>query len=325
MIHLIVKDGLGNQMFQYAFARQLQLRYEKELGQKECIAINPFYVDNVHAKDNDIRSLSLQHFVLNRDVWFVPLVRQRSSLTRFKLKAAYSSGLKELIRWRLFGKKEDTATIFERRAEHGIYYTYFPYTVCPVRLSSARDKYIFGFFQSEQYFLDMAHQLRSEFVVKDAVLPQNRSVYEAIRTSQAVCLHIRRGDYLNPRWKSLNICDFEYYNNAINFILSKVEHPHFFIFSNSHEDIEWIKNNYRFFNYQDDRVLELTYVDHENPDYEELRLMQHCKYFIISNSTYSWWAAYLSDYRNKIVCAPKRWNLAADNDRNIYMDNWTII
>ena len=92
----------------------------------------------------------------------------------------------------------------------------------------------------------------------------------------------------------------------------------FFIFTNNHEEIEWIKANYHFDGYR------VRYVDLDNPDYEELRLMYNCKHFIISNSTYSWWGQFLCDNEDKIVMAPSVWNREMNAD-GIYMPGWQII
>lgn len=67
MIHLIVKDGLGNQMFQYAYARCLQEHYMKE-GICEELAINPYFIEHRFFKNNDNRTMSIQHLELNSNV-----------------------------------------------------------------------------------------------------------------------------------------------------------------------------------------------------------------------------------------------------------------
>ena len=102
-------------------------------------------------------------------------------------------------------------------------------------------------------------------------------------------------------------------------VKEKVENPVFYIFSNTPEDIAWIKEHYDFSEYN------VEYVDLNNPDYEELRLMYSCKHFIISNSTFSWWAQYLGEYENKVVVAPSEWNREVDDCSGIYMSGWEIV
>mgnify|MGYP000139365863 CR=1 FL=1 len=71
------------------------------------------------------------------------------------------------------------------------------------------------------------------------------------------------------------------------------------------------------------------YVDLNNPDYVEMYLMSKCKHFIISNSTFSWWAQYLSTNESKIVIAPSRWgNLSYKGENvqtDIYEDDWILV
>lgn len=321
MIHLIIKDGLGNQMFQYAYARYLQELYRKK-GKDEQLVINPYFIENRIFDQNDERKMSLQHLMLNPQVKFKSKGEKKRCMRRFKLKLLISTPIMELFRWRIKGKKTDSYSLFNHRAKRGVYYTYTSYTEFSSRLSKYKNKYVFGFFQTEKNFLPIADIIREELKVKDEPSEENAAMIKQIQMCNAVCLHIRRGDYLNPRWKNLQICTYEYYNKAITEILNLIDNPVFFVFSNSVSDLEWIKENYHFKDDVKQREIKLVYVNLNNPDYEELRLMYNCKHFIISNSTFSWWGAYLSSYPKKIVFAPERWNLAAENDGSIYLDDW---
>ena len=56
--------------------------------------------------------------------------------------------------------------------------------------------------------------------------------------------------------------------------------------------------------------------------------MYSCKHFIISNSTFSWWAQYLSRNKEKIVIAPDRWTNDSYKEHNkidIYEEDWELI
>ena len=61
------------------------------------------------------------------------------------------------------------------------------------------------------------------------------------------------------------------------------------------------------------------------PDYETLRLMYLCKHFVMSNSSFSWWAQYLSDNPDKIVIAPEYWLPENKENKSMYLDNWIIL
>jgi hypothetical protein len=103
-----------------------------------------------------------------------------------------------------------------------------------------------------------------------------------------------------------------FYQKALNIILEKTDNPVIYIFS---DDIAWVKQNVEF-PYSTKFVSE--------PDYIELFLMSQCKYNIIANSTFSWWAAWLNTFEGKIVVAPKNWHNSKAN-KSIYPSDWITI
>lgn len=322
MINLIVQSGLGNQMFQYAFARLLQELYAQE-GKKEDIQIINHFIDNYIEDASEIRQLALNHLFLSPSTTTMERCKQPKAMRQFKIRTILSSGVRECFKWRILKRYENTDKLCHRRAKWGIYFPYGPYPYMNINLSNVKDKYIFGFFQHYQYISPIASILKKELLVKTPASSANKILLSNIEKTNAVCLHIRRGDYLNPRWKNLQICDFNYYNEAINHILNHTEDPVFYVFSNTHDDLDWIKENYKFHDLSGyERNINTVFVDLDNPDYEELRLMYSCKHFIISNSTFSWWGAWLGSAPEKIVIAPKRWNLEFSNDTNIYDPSW---
>ncbi len=110
----------------------------------------------------------------------------------------------------------------------------------------------------------------------------------------------------------------DYYHQAISKLSSLVSDPHFFIFS---DDPEWAKDNLK--------LAFPTYLMDFNQavkDYEDLRLMSLCKNFIVANSSFSWWGAWLGDDPYKRVFAPHRWfNQPEIKDFEIVPETWQRI
>ena len=147
-----------------------------------------------------------------------------------------------------------------------------------------------GYWQYLPYFKDILPILRKEFIVKEEFhTPQFLQLKKEIETCPSVSIHVRRGDYLTHGGVFRNL-KFEYYYNAL-----KGNTGDLFIFS---DDIPWCKEMFT----QDYFSNRITFVDLH--DYLSFELMKLCKEHIVSNSTYSYWAALLSG--NSTKC-PQHW------------------
>jgi hypothetical protein len=177
---------------------------------------------------------------------------------------------------------------------------------------------ITGFFQSEKYFIHYKKIVLKLFrfpKIKDKL---HQKYLNLINNKNSVAIHIRRGDYLNdPKVRYIHgILGSDYYKKSINYIKKKVKNPFFFIFS---DDIELVKKNFSFFNNK-----KYIFIDTKS-SINDLYLMSNCKHFIIANSTFSWWGAWLSKNKRKIVCAPKRWLRARISTPDIIPESWIKI
>jgi hypothetical protein len=150
---------------------------------------------------------------------------------------------------------------------------------------------------------------------------ENNNLYETIKNTNSVSIHIRRGDYVyNVKWRAIlgDICSLYYYQSAISEIMNAIDNPFFVIFS---DDIKWTKENLQINN--------AVYVDWNLGDesYIDMQLMSLCKHNIIANSTFSLMAAWLNNNKNKIIIAPSKWiNRHNDNSKQKYLRrNWTVI
>ena len=120
-------------------------------------------------------------------------------------------------------------------------------------------------------------------------------------------VHIRRGDYLQDENLG-GVCNNSYYLESVKILQTKLKNPFFYFFS---DDPDWVKKTFNL-----DRMKVIDWNTGIN-SYLDMFLMTKCKHNVIANSSFSWWGAYLNNYKNKIVIAPKVWfndNLHKDND-----------
>lgn len=304
MIILTLGGGLGNQMFQYAFARKLQ----KMTGDTE-LKFSGYHLVGTGNSEKMLFNLNVVD-----GITFCNEEEQK------QLEKVQEKKLKQLRYYKILNRfvKGVAPWKVKRMTKGGFYTTNTIYDYADYYISDATVKYVEGGFQTWKYWQDMIPQIREELLVKKEPSAENTTLMEEMKNCESVCVHIRRGDYLAPQFAHLNVCDEDYYMTAMKRMAEQKSDAIFYIFTNNHEEVEWIKENYHFEGYN------VRYVDLDNPDYEELRLMYCCKNFIISNSTYSWWGQFLSDNPDKIVMAPSVWNREMNAD-GIYMPDWQII
>ena len=157
--------------------------------------------------------------------------------------------------------------------------------------------YFDGYWQCDKYFSDIAPEVKGDFTFRKLLQGKEKVLLDEILETDSVAIHIRRTDYLNTNLHG--VCGVDYVNKAINHLLRFIPDPKFYIFS---DDLKWCMDNLRIGN-----AVFVNEMYAENRFDIHLQLMINCKHFIISNSSFSWWAAWLSENKNKIVIAPQRW------------------
>ena len=136
----------------------------------------------------------------------------------------------------------------------------------------------------------------------------------------SVAIHVRRGDYVTDpvATKRHLICDAQWYEGAWDYIRAKIGGGHAFVFS---DDPAWVRKTLKLDG-------DVTIVENSNGEepWMDMARMSLCNHFVISNSSYSWWAAYLSNPRDKTVVAPKYWfNGVLTADIKICPDDWILL
>jgi len=180
------------------------------------------------------------------------------------------------------------------------------FNTCPDNVS------LYGFFQTEKYFKHIRDDILKDFDFKDEIKEDCEPIIEQF--DNPIGLHIRRGDFL-INYKNHHNLTLDYYDEAIKKFDNNRQ---IIIFS---DDPEWCyKQNI----FADDRFL----ISRDNGPYHDLYMMTKCKDFIIANSTYSWWGAWLSGSIDKKVIAPKKWFGVNNEDKSIedlFPSDWILI
>lgn len=167
-----------------------------------------------------------------------------------------------------------------------------------------------GYFQTEKYFSNVSDDIRKDFSFLDHIVSDCKEYLNFF--DNPVALHIRRGDYLINSKNHHNL-SLDFYEYALSKFSSNRQ---VIIFS---DDPEWCKEQELF---SDDRFL----VSEGGSSYHDLYLMSKCSDFIIANSTFSWWGAWLSNVGK--VIAPSKWFGPNNSDKitkDLYCSHWIII
>jgi len=258
MIIVKLMGGMGNQMFQYALAKSLSVKYDI-----------PFCMDRNYIDNFDWRNYDLDLFQIDQN---------------FAQNHIEADTVGE--GWGNFGFQERIYNIFDN-------------------IPKDRDIYLDGYFQHIGYIEQIYGLLTEQFSLKKKIEDSRTLLLlDDIEKSNSVMLNVRRTDFVNNSYHGT--MDVGYYSKAISIISERTEGARYFIFS---DDIEWCRQNLGF-------IENSVIVDHSHKgdrfgDY--LELMKSCKHFIIPNSSFAWWSAYLSQSDGKIVIAPNNWILDSSN------------
>jgi len=274
---ILLCGGLGNQLFQYAFARALALRSGATLI---LDALTLFARDSKYQ-----RSYALNGFDLPSDVLVCRRGKPGERLIR------KFNGL--LDHFRPLNKR---TFILEKRP--------LRYSPEDHALVIKRSVTLLGYWNCDRYFAEIERQLRCDLRFTGTVAKERQDLARMIKTGTSVAIHVRRVDYerkLSPA----------YYLHAVAQMRRRVKNPRFFVFT---DDPEWWLSN-------GERGFDIHLVQKGSlPAIEDLRMMSQCEHFIIANSSFSGWAAWLGQSRDGVVIAPSEaiW----DNNENILRDSW---
>ncbi|MGZ3757420.1 MAG: alpha-1,2-fucosyltransferase [Mucilaginibacter sp.] len=290
MISVKLHGRLGNQLFQYSFIYALS----RKIG-------TPFYLDQQIDK-----SIIHKYFTIRQN-W----------LSRCLDKVIGISGFKNVFslhfrRW-IFPKIQQFFKLEAVTCDWNL-------TPSADLLPKLQDQHLFiGFFQSPLYFIEYEAEIRSLFTIRSKYQKAFQLKYHHLYgKNKVVCIHIRRTDYLNLGILNLGGEDLSLPLNYYEKAIAKTDRKNsFYLFIT--DDLDFVTENFGHFQNK------LISADAEIMDFQHMLNADIC---IISNSTFSWWSAWLNNKPDKMIYAPESfmgWRIKQEVPPDIYPDNWNLI
>ena len=301
--HIYLTGRLGNQLFQYAIAKSLQKTYGGN------IILNTYEFDKygpLWEKKHGKFKYDMGNFVVNQNVKLesVPLPWY----------ADFRNPLTRVI------KKMFPRILFKFGAKKGLLlWQRDDYIEIP-QISGCGKVIVNGWWQDIRYFKNVEEELKEDIKPITAPNRDNQDLYRIIQDDESVCVSIRAGNYLLYGIREqFYFCNPEYFIESVRALNSIINSPVYIVFS---DDLEWVKSNINFEKYFPNT--RFYYESGKDTVEEKIRLMSSCKHFIISNSTFSWWAQFLSKNNKKRVVAPENW-YADGRKCGLYLNDWILV
>lgn len=289
--------GLGNQLFQYAVAYALSRRINAEIN-----------LDISEYKRYKLRRCVVDMLPIS-DILSGVCAESPGVVDNF-FEISYKV-LQKIVKLTGAGGKSGKF-LFDFYSRFGRHYNFdnYYYDINNIRSNNK----LYGYYQSERYFKYysaelkelLTPQLNSESRKKIDRYISNVDIYETIAVS------VRCGE--DYKRCGLYKCDQSYFERALKFASEKVRINKIFVFS---DDLITAKKDFKFNG-------DVIYVE-DLDEFESLYLMSKFRNFILANSSFSWWGAYLSRAENKLVIAPTDWYNLGKNIDDIYWDECVVI
>jgi len=301
-----IAEGLGNQIFMYAYAYSLSKKLDYAL-----------FIDNKSGyskRKNLLRShqkYMLDNFNLYANIADSNMIYD-TDFKRFQKKIK--------LFFNIFSKKKSFIIEKNTRSNHKKFAEPF-INIDKNKINNIL--YVQGNFENYNYFNKYRSELCKILVPKKEVIDENNTLIDKIKNSNSVSLHIRRDRFseqvkskTSENVKKSNIFTesiINYINNSINLINSKVKNPEYFIWSNNHDNIFPLLNKIKVKNY--------TLIN--NNVINDFNLFRYCKHFIVGPSSFHWWGAWLNENPGKICIRPS--NINPSNNENFWPSDWISI
>ena len=279
MVIVRLMGGLGNQMFQYALGRRIAEETEVEVK----FDLSSGFKHDPHRRRFALGALNTK--IVRAESHEIPIGMSWRSPWHRVAKAYWSM---MPVAWR--------QVVYEK--------TRFQFD-SSVTANTDPAAYYFGYWQNERYVLPIEDLLRREFTLRSAFSESVTALMAEIAGCRAVSMHVRRYNDVGANGKLIQrggelqgLCDVDYYRRALEEIGVR-RGTVCYIFS---DDLQWAKTNLNL-------AIPCRYAAElcTCSDAEEMSLMASCEHHVISNSSFSWWGAWLGGNPKKVVVAPRAW------------------
>ena len=260
--------GIGNQLFIYAAARRLALVNDAELVLDD---VSGFAYDSLYNRYYQMDHFHIPCRKATAAERLEPFPRVRRYLKR------HWNARRPFKRRRYIRQQGDD---FDPRLLH---------------LKPRGDLYLEGYWQSEDYFKDVEATIRQDLQIHPPSDAVNQALAVSIRNHLAVAVHVRFFDELQTG--GVNNAPGDYYQRAIAGMERREPGAHYYLFSDRPEAAR------KRIPLPDERITAVLHNRGDAMAYADLWLMTQCRHFIIANSTFSWWGAWLGNFSEKIVIA----------------------
>ncbi len=301
---VILAGGLGNQLFQFAFSLNQ--------GNQGTVIIEQ---NLLHNAKNSTGDPELHDFVLpGNSIWnnnppkFSGLTKISNLLIRFsakdKLNTFESIILPAiLLSASFFFSVRYCRVVFCRVADGvGFFESKF-----------FRNQVSVGYFQSYKWVQSNSVPLNSMKEMKLANNFEDLQTYEKLsKAEEPLCVHVRLGDYFNE--PKIGILPDKYYHDALQYQFSKLNYKKIWLFSNDPEQaIGVIPPEFKSM---------VRIIESDLSSAQTLEVMRLCSGYVIANSSFSWWGAFLSKKDSPIVACPQKWFKISEDPKFITPPNW---
>lgn len=293
--------GLGNQMFQCAFAIALREKWKEE------VKVDTHHYNYIFSKY--FHGNNFYHNGYEVDKIFKNLGLQKATVWDI-IKVSYY--VPNFVLSRIVRK------IFPQRKTECVQTALDAFKYSDKPLTCSRYQYFEGYWMCASYFTFCREHIQKAFTFPNFTTDENMYYATQLSKENSVTIHIRRGDYLGSS-NVANICTLGYYRKAIMEVKRIINNPVFFVFSN---DQEWCMENLK------DELggSDVHFVTNNKgcQSYRDMQLMSLARCNILANSSFSWWGAFLNVRPNQIVFVPQKWMNDRDTD-GMYLNNWKKI